>query len=407
MGDPRADGPTSTSPLALAPEVVASLRAAVPSVAERTVAALTEEVAAYGGALDPQLRVTIEGAVETALTTFWSSATAPDQGDPATPMAPALEAAYVLGRGEARGGRTVDGLLAAYRVGARVSWREMSATMVAHDLSAATVARLAELVFAYIDELSATSVAGHADELAKTGRAREHDRERLGLALLAGEPPEALHTRAERAGWAPPVTLTAVVLPSAHLRGALATLDHRTLVVAADVAARAGQEEGAVLLVPDAHRNRAALLRSLRGRSAAVGPTKTWTEVSTSHARVLRALELLPAPGDEPVDVDDHLVELVLAADAGALSDLRARALAPLDALSPASAARLTETLRSWLLHQGRREAVAADLHLHPQTVRYRMAQVRDRYGDRLGDPRTALELTVALALTPPPEGTA
>ena len=50
--------------------------------------------------------------------------------DPGTPLAPALEGAYALGRGEARSGRTMDALLAAYRVGARVSWRELSATAV-------------------------------------------------------------------------------------------------------------------------------------------------------------------------------------------------------------------------------------------------------------------------------------
>ena len=395
------------TPLELGPDVVAALRDAVPSVAERTVAALVEEVAEYAGILDPQLRANIERAVETALTTFWMSTTAPDQADPATPMAPALGAAYALGRGEARGGRTLDALLAAYRVGARVSWREMSAMMVAHDVSAATVARLAEQVFAYIDELSAASVAGHADELAKTGRAREQDRERLGSALLSGEPPEALQLRAERADWTPPASLTAVVLPSVHLRRAVAALDHRTLIVAADVAAPAGEEEGAVLLVPDAHRDRGALLRALRGRSAAVGSTRPWTEASTSYARALRVLELLPPPGDEAVDVDDHLVELVLGADPAALADLRARALAPLAGLPPATAARLAETLRSWLLHQGRRDAVAADLHLHPQTVRYRMTQVRERFGERLGDPRSVLELTVALATPPEPGATA
>ena len=129
-----ADGHVEVTPLGLGPEVVASLRAAVPSVAERTVAALVEEVGEYGGALDPQLRRGIEQAVETTLTTFWVGATAPDQAGPATPVAPALEAAYALGRGEARGGRTSDALLAAYRVGARVAWREMSTTMIAHDV---------------------------------------------------------------------------------------------------------------------------------------------------------------------------------------------------------------------------------------------------------------------------------
>ena len=52
------------------------------------------------------------------------------------------------------------------------------------------------------------------------------------------------------------------------------------------------------------------------------------------------------------------------------------------------------------VLHQGQREAVAADLFVHAQTVRYRMTQLRELYGDRLDDPNTVLELTVALGLT-------
>ena len=98
-----------------------------------------------------------------------------------------------------------------------------------------------------------------------------------------------------------------------------------------------------------------------------------------------------------PVDTEDHLVDVVLGADPDALADLRARVLAPLSELRPATAQRLGETLRSWLLHQGRRDDVAADLHVHAQTVRYRMGQLRDLYGDRLDDPQVVLELLLAL----------
>ena len=40
-----------------------------------------------------------------------------------------------------------------------------------------------------------------------------------------------------------------------------------------------------------------------------------------------------------------------------------------------------------------------AELVVHPQTVRYRMTQLRELYGDALADPDAVLELTVALAL--------
>jgi DNA-binding PucR family transcriptional regulator len=95
---------------------------------------------------------------------------------------------------------------------------------------------------------------------------------------------------------------------------------------------------------------------------------------------------------------DDVLPELILGADPGALADLRAQALAPLADLPPGTAARLAETLRSWLLNRGRRDEVAAELFVHPQTVRYRMGQVRALFGEALDDPRGVLALTIALA---------
>ena len=98
------------------------------------------------------------------------------------------------------------------------------------------------------------------------------------------------------------------------------------------------------------------------------------------------------------LDTEEVLPALMVGADPEAARDLRARALAPLAELRPATAERLAETLRSWLLHQGRRDDVARDLHVHAQTVRYRMGQVRELFGDRLDDPQAVLELVLALA---------
>lgn len=126
-----------------------------------------------------------------------------------------------------------------------------------------------------------------------------------------------------------------------------------------------------------------------------VGPAAGWLEVAASYQRALRCLTL---GADGVVDSEEHLVELVLDADGTARDDLRARVLAPMAGLRPSTAEKLSETLRSWLLHHGRREAVAAELFVHPQTVRYRVGQLREVYGDRLEDPRFLLEATVALA---------
>ena len=369
---------------ALKPAVAEALKAQLPAVAEQTVASVTDEVPEYSGAFSGEMGATIQGAVQMALAAFLRLAAKP--GD-STALGPAREGAYALGRGEARSGRTVDALLAAYRVGARVAWREMSATAVESGLPATTIAQFAELVFAYIDDLSAASVAGHTDELATSGRVRQQYRERLGQALLAGAPPEELQRRADRADWTAPPRLTAVLVPSARTREALARVDPRSISVPGDLV---GLEDTDVLLAPD---SRSALLRQLR--SAVIGPTRPWYQVFSSYQRAVRGLALGIS------DTEAELTSLVLSADPDALADLRAQALRPLADVRPATADRLAETLRSWLLHQGRREDVAAHLHVHPQTVRYRMTQIRDLYGDQLTDPDSVLKLVVGLALAP------
>jgi hypothetical protein len=402
-------GPTARGVAGLQMEerVVQALREQLPVVATQTVAAVVREVPGYTGALSASMSDNIEAAVTMALGGFLKLASRSRGSDPGTPLGPTLEGAYALGRGEARSGRSMDALLAAYRVGARVAWRELSRAAAEADVGADTMAQFAELVFAYIDELSAASVAGHGDELSTTGRVQERYLERLGQQLLTGASPDIVAAGAERAGWPVPRTLTAVLLPAAQVRGIVATLGQGTLRVGEDLPGLPDLGDGServdqtsLLLVPDMEgRDRQRLLRILQGRSAVVGPARPWSQARASYLRAVRTLVLV-GPGTDrtdPVDSERHLAELVVGADADALDDLCAQVLAPLTELRPAAADRLAETLRSWLLHQGRRDAVAEDLHVHAQTVRYRMGQLRELYGDRLDDPRTVLELVLAL----------
>ncbi|MEU9036025.1 helix-turn-helix domain-containing protein [Streptomyces sp. NPDC048352] len=366
--------------LVLDETTVNALRAALKTTADEIVQAIIDEVPPYANALSGRMGATIRRAVRTALGLYLDlasgNATGGDAGD----------AAYELGRGEVRDGRSMDALLSAYRVGARVAWRGLAARAVPAGLPAAQVAKFAELTFAYIDELSAASAAGHADELAARGRAHERHLEQLARDLLSGASPDVLLAAAGRAGWQPPVSLTAVLLPAAQARPAYRTLDPGTLVLD-DLPDASG-----VLLVPDA--DRAHLLRQLPDHTTVVGPARPWMRASASYARAVRARALSP----DIRDTEEHLPELVLSADADAFADLRTRALAPLRSLPVATARRLEETLWAWLLHQGKRNEMAASLFVHPQTVRYRMSQLRELFPD-LGSPRRVLELTLAVGL--------
>jgi hypothetical protein len=383
--------------------VLRALREGLSSVAAETIAAVMAEVPGYRVGFRGPMGESIQAAVQMAIGGFLKLAGGSRDVDPSTPRRTTLEGAYALGRGEARAGRSMDALLAAYRVGARVSWRGLARNAAEAGLPATAMAEFAELLFGYIDELSAASVAGYNDELNTSGRVRERYRERLGQRLLAGAALEVLSASAERAEWTPPTSLTAVLLPAAQVHGVLALLGPETLLVTEDLPGSDGwvvDQPYALLLVPDmAGGGRRHLLRVLDRRQAVVGPPRAWIEVRASYDRAVRTLALVAADKEraDPVDTEDHLVDLVVSSDREALADLRRRVLEPLSDLGEATRERLAETLLSWLLHQGRRDEVAAALHVHAQTVRYRMQQVRELYGDRLADERFVRELVVAL----------
>src|SRR4051794_28851427 len=262
-------GGTSGHSLELSAAALEEMRGMLSGVADDVVGAIIEEVPSYRDAFSGTMGETIRNAVQLALGGFLTLASRGRAQDLRTPNAPAVEGSYQLGRGEARSGRSTDALLAAFRIGARVSWRELSAIAVRNGLPAEVLADFAELVFAYIDELSAAAVAGHTDETETTGRVRQRLLERVAVLLLEGASTDDVTAAAESAGWAPPETLTAVLVPESQVRPVLG------LVAAATIQARdaPGVDDAALLLVPDAHgRRRAALLRTLRDRGSIAGP---------------------------------------------------------------------------------------------------------------------------------------
>lgn len=394
---PRGRTAQRAEALALDEATVAALRSHLPRVAKLVVAEVMREVPAYDVPFQGRMGRIIEKAVQVSLESFVSlaSRSAPRSG---AQVGVGVTAARDLGQAEARNGRPVEALLAAYRIGAGAAWRELSVEAVAVGVDAATLGRFAELVFSYIDELSAASVAGHNRETSSAERARVVHLDRLTRALLTGAGESELDSAAAAAAWTPPRTLTAVLVPGARLEHTASVLDPRTLTLAENLPGE--EHDHAVLLVPDAGGPAREHLREVLGRRPAViGPARPWQLVVESYTRAARAIPL--RADDAPLDTDQVLLELVLQADPAALADLRSAALAPFDEVADGAADRLAETLRAWLLLQGRRELVAEALHVHPQTVRYRMNQVRDLYGDRLNDPDEVLAILLALGRAP------
>src|SRR5439155_1463237 len=178
-------------------------------VGEAILAAIRAEVPEYARPLTGAFGRDVRRGVDVALRRFVDALE-----DPNAAATDRARDVYVgLGRGEARAGRSLDALLAAYRVGARVSWRRIVDAATAGGLPPDTIYDLGEAVFAYIDEISAESVEGYTSEQSRVHGERERRRRSLARLLAADPPapPESVRAEAERAGWRLPERLAALV----------------------------------------------------------------------------------------------------------------------------------------------------------------------------------------------------
>jgi PucR C-terminal helix-turn-helix domain len=374
----------------LPPPIVDVLRPVLADVSDEMIDAV-RTVPAYGRPMEGAFGAGIRAGVQEALRHFLAEI---EVGGP-------VERSDVytrLGRGEMRAGRSLDSLLSAYRVGARVAWRRFAAAGVAAGLEPETLYLLAESLFAYIDVLSAESAEGHAMEQSAAAGAADLRRRRLVRMLVLESPadPVAIESVAAEAGWQLPRTLAAIAIGGERGEAAASRLPPDTIADAI------GELTCAIVPDPDAPGRRAGLERAIvaAGASAGLGTTVDWSQASISFARARAALELADGP-PALIAARENAGQLLLRGDPRLAAELASDRLAPLAELSPGSRGRLTETLRVWLAEQGRLGPVAERLGIHSQTARYRLARLRDLFGDQLDDPDQRFWLELALRISP------
>jgi hypothetical protein len=372
----------------LPPQVATMLLPLLPELSAEIIEAVGT-MPAYSRPIEGDFGVGVRAGVEQALAHLVREIQA------AGPV-PRSDVYHRLGRGEMRAGRSLDALLSAYRLGARVAWRRVVVAGEAAGLEPATLYTLAEAIFAYIDVLSAESAEGYALEQTATAGQAELARRRL-VRLLVREPAaesELVVLAAREAVWELPRALAAVAI-SAPGGSAVPPALRLPLGCLAD---QIGNVTCAIVPDPDAPGRRSELERAVRatGGHAALGTTVGWPEAARSFARARAALALGTA--DEPlITARERSGELLLASDLPLASEFAADRLSPLASLAPGARARMTATLAAWLAEQGRLGAVAQRLEIHPQTARYRLARMRELFGERLDDPEERFWLELAL----------
>jgi hypothetical protein len=367
------------------------VRANLGALVEDTLAAVRAENPVYreilGGPEGLGIRLGIEQAIDAFLDAI-------EHGE-----RPPVETGEVwrrLGEAEFQAGRSLEALRGAFRSGTRAVWRSAAGIATAAGVSAPEVIALAEGIFVYTDELAADVVEGYLQAKSDEAGERERRRRRLAALLLDAEhhDMEAIERAADLARWPLPRELAVVALSGADAHGVAGRLDRDALA--------GGDAHGGWVIVsdPDGPGRQAALTHALAGAAGAVGPTVSPREAPRSlrWARLVLALiERGSLPPESPARSAQHLATLILLQDPELAAELASSRLAPLDSVAPADRERLLETLEAWLSHQRHTPTIAGVLHVHPQTVRYRLATLRELLGDALQTPQGRFELALAL----------
>ncbi|GAA2266193.1 PucR family transcriptional regulator [Actinomadura luteofluorescens] len=370
------------------PELVEVLRSALPGLAEEIYTAVRATVPDYavadGGPPTPE-RVLRE-AMRSYMARF---------ADPAEPLDGLLELLHSFGRKEVTGNRSLESLHAAIHIAFDTSWHRITEVCVRNKVSGADLARVAEFQMAFMDQIIDPIVEAYLDQGLKAPVDLVHSRRLLmrGLSTRPVASREVIEHLAAGLGWNVPETATPVVVrrgtrwrPAAARRDVLPALG------------------GAApwLLVPGAvdEARRALLGAALDRGPVVVGLTVPLGEIPDALRWARRVLALAEdgVIGAAPlIRAEDHLLDLWLTCDPPLVEEIARRRLGGLAGLPEGKRRALTETLRVWLEQWSTAADVGSRLHLHPQTVRYRLRQIRKEIGDRLDDPETRFVLEAVL----------
>ncbi|MFF5213076.1 PucR family transcriptional regulator [Streptosporangium sp. NPDC000396] len=378
-------------PLADIPrEFADALRPYLRDMAEEMIGEIQASVPEYSRQSDAYARI-VRHAVEEALTGFVNRA-----GDRGASRSRLLEVYRAVGGGEAAEGRALDSLQSALRICARVAWRRLAEESERLDLSRQRMCEIGEAILVYLDEIAAAAAEGYAEAQARVAGELELRRRRL-LDLLVADPPadpRAVADLARSVRWTVPRTVACVALASRVqdelLRPSLPP----------DVLVDLGRPDPCLVVPdPDGPGRRGLLDALATDWIVAIGPAVGLGGAAVSLRLARDALALAcrgVLDGSRSIRVANHLATLMIFQDEALIQIMGRTRLAPLRGLRPAQRDRLAETLLAWL-QSGNATEVAARLHIHPQTVRYRLRQATELFADQLSTPGDRFELEVVL----------
>ena len=303
-------------------------------------------------------------------------------------------------RSRAEEGLPLEDLLHAYRLGGRLGWQALLNAALPDEYPALLAA--AEPLMHYIDSVSAAVAQTYLDEHQHIVSEEERRQRALVEALVHPErEAPALRDLAERVGF----PLAETYRPFAKALPGAPTHAHSQLASALRTRGVLALTEGdrvTGLATEDADE---AVFSRPQGLYA-LGMPAPRAELAVALDDMRLLVGVARREGLEgSIEVDGFLLELLLARAPDLADRLAGRVLGPLEAYAERRSSDLLETLEAFLECGLDRRQTAQRLHVHPNTLDYRLRRIAELTGLEPGRPRDLVLLELALARRKLPPG--
>ncbi|MFE2968046.1 PucR family transcriptional regulator [Streptomyces sp. NPDC059340] len=391
-----------TSQPVAAREHVRQEMVADPRVVAAIVSAVHEQVPVYAALDDsrlPEVRAIAAWGLERLLH-LWVTDGALEPSD--------LRRLRGIAAARAADGRPVQAVLRAYRVAATVLTDEIAAR--APRLAAADAFALSRMLLTALDTLSEEMTTAYAATDEDLAADRDRALRLLLDDLIAGRHASvgALSDRSARLGVQLPDPYCLLVAEPVGAERPDMALDAATglleaLAVPGDEVASSATVRGsrAVVLLPGAAAARAGAVLGARSWRGCAITGESLDRVAVAHRLAADALDTAPAhahrPGRVLTDADAHVLALLGGHPAAAPDHVARLVLGP---LTDPGQRHLMEALTAYI-DAGSASAAARTLHLHAQSLRYRLRRIHALTARDPRDPWQRLTLDIARTIRP------
>ena len=315
---------------------------------------------------------------------------------------PGLGAPRATGRRRAEQGAPLPAILHSYRVAGTFIWSALLDE--ADDSTAAALLPAASALWSIMDELSSSVTDAYRDTVADHARSNAQTRNAMLDVLLRGDGGDGSRLWESAATLRLPHQGTFVVAAAPAPRPGVEAIPH------AEEALRTRDIRSAWRVEIDAHVGVVVLTRrtgidvlcarlaELAGGPVGLSEPYGNLEQTPAALRQARLASAAATPGSHEIVRYERVPIAVLLAGAPDAAATVARAiLGPVLSLPAAECDVLLGTLRAWFAEDGATSVAAEKLHVHRNTVRYRLRRVEELTGRSLTRPAGIAELHLAL----------